>query len=131
MESGSQSWALLLYRLPSITGANGKRLTLHSQQEIFSTLLPQQEEESFLPAQSQPRPTVRMVTTQPTRNHHSPEPLLSSSGLSFKATPPKSPPFSKNNIPLLCWLDLPLVFVMVSLSRVAVLCYSGINPFCW
>lgn len=50
--------------------------------------------------------TMRMATTQPTRNHHSPELLLSSNGLSFKATLSKFLPFSKKNIPVLCWTRL-------------------------
>lgn len=40
------------YHLMSLTDPNRKRPTLHSQQEIISTLRPQQEEESFLLAQS-------------------------------------------------------------------------------
>lgn len=35
------------------------------------------------------------------------------------------------NIPLLCLLDLPIVFVIAFLSWIAILCYFQINPFCW
>lgn len=66
--------------------------------------------------------------THPMRSCHHPE--LFSFGLHSKQPFPTSSSVI-NNIPLLCLLNLPMVFVIACLAQIAILCYSQINSFCW
>lgn len=85
----------------------------------------------FLLAQQQAQP-MGTTTAQPMRSHHHPECSVSPLELLFKAPSPKFLFSLQSNLPLLCLLDWSLwVFAIAGWSRIAILCYSQINPFCW
>lgn len=98
-----------------------KRCAWHSQ-EMSLLYYPSNRKKGFSLVQQQAQSRGNL-TTQPMRRYHRPEFSLFSNGLSFKVSP------SNYKVPLLCLLNLPIVFAIACLSKIANLCYSQIKPF--
>ena len=92
MEPGGQKRELPHTTTPA-RDPNRKRPTLHSQQEVISTLRPGQEEESFLLAQSQPRLWEWLQLSQP-------ETITPLNSCCLPMDFPSKPPFPNSSLSL-------------------------------